>query len=166
MSQAQNLQQQIEEQTMKSAEEFFGDSLGRIKGQLQNDRAQLESLAEQSSPDAQAQLQEMADSYSEIEDTLDQAAQDQGLEDVVDEAAQGTAAGGAAQQAQEALGGAAQQAQDAASGAAQAAQQGQQGAGQAAQQGQQAAGQAQGTAAGGATQQAQASAGQATQQAG
>jgi len=101
VSEAQNLQQQIEEQTRKSAEEFYGDSLGRIKGQLQNDRAQLESLAEQSSPDAQAQLQEMADSYSEIEDTLDQAAQDQGLEDVVDEAAQGTAAGGAAQQAQE-----------------------------------------------------------------
>jgi CCR4-NOT transcriptional regulation complex NOT5 subunit len=138
MSEAQNLQKQIEEQTMRSAQEFFGDSLGRIKGQLQNDRAQLESLAEQSSPNAQAQLQEYADYYKEIEDTLDQAAQDQGLEDVVDEAAQGTAAGGAAQQAQEALGGAAQQAQEAAEGAAQQAQDT---AGQAAGQAQEAAGQ-------------------------
>ncbi len=138
MSEAQNLQQQIEEQTMQSAQQFYGDSLGRIKGQLQNDRAQLESLAEQSSPNAQAQLQEMADSYVEIEGTLDRAAQDQGLEDVVDEAAQGTAAGGAAQQAQEALGDAAQQAQDAASGAAQQAQDT---AGQAAGQAQEAAGQ-------------------------
>ncbi len=71
MNEAQSLQEQIQEQTMKSAQDFYGDSLGRIKGQLQNDRAQLESLAEQSPLDAQAQLQEMADSYSEIEDTLD-----------------------------------------------------------------------------------------------
>ena len=63
---AQNLQQQIQEQTMKSAQDFYGDSLGRIEGQLQNDRAQPEGLAEQSPPDAQAQLQEMVDSYSEI----------------------------------------------------------------------------------------------------
>src|SRR5215207_7832145 len=106
---------------MQSAQDFYGDSLGRLKGQIQNDRAQLESLMEQSPPQAQAQLQEMIDSYTEIESTLDQAAHDQGLDDAVNEAAQqaqGAAgqvadqAGQAAQGAQDAAGQAAQQAQD------------------------------------------------------
>jgi pyruvate/2-oxoglutarate dehydrogenase complex dihydrolipoamide acyltransferase (E2) component len=149
VSEVQNLQQQIQQQIMQSAKGFYGDSLGRLKGQLQNDRAQLESLMEQSPPEAQAQLQEMIDSYTEIEGTLDQAAHDQGLDDVVSDAAQ---------QAQDALG----QVTD------QAGQGVQDTAGQAAGQAQDAAGQAVGQVtetAGQATQGVQDAAGQATQQA-
>ena len=100
---------------MQSAQGFYGDSLGRLKGQLQSDRAQLEELMEQFPPQAQAQLQEMIDSYTEVEGTLDQAASDQGLDDEVNEAAQQAedAAGGAAQQAQDTAGQVAGQAQDA-----------------------------------------------------
>jgi hypothetical protein len=149
---------------MQSAQNFYGDSLGRLKGQLQNDRAQLESLMEQSPPQAQAQLQEMVDSYTELEGTLDQAASDQGLDDAVNEAAQ---------QAQDAAGGIAEQAQDAAGQAQQQAGQAAQGvqdtAGQAVGQVTETAGQAtQGVqdAAGGAAQQAQGAAGQVADQAG
>jgi pyruvate/2-oxoglutarate dehydrogenase complex dihydrolipoamide acyltransferase (E2) component len=110
----QNLAQQIQEQTLRSAQDFYGNSLGRLKGQLQGDRSQLESLAEQvPSEDAQAQIQEMVDSYMAIEESLDQAAQDLGVQDAVNQAVQ---------QAQEALGQVAQGAQEAAGGAVQQAQ--------------------------------------------
>ena len=71
----QNLAQQIQEQTLRTAQNFYGESLGRIKGQLQSDSSQLENLAEQvPREEAQAQIQEMADSYAAIEESLDQAA--------------------------------------------------------------------------------------------
>jgi hypothetical protein len=35
----QNLTQQIQEQTLRTAQNFYGESLGRIKGQLQGDRS-------------------------------------------------------------------------------------------------------------------------------
>jgi len=153
MSESQNLQQQIQEQTIQSAQDFYGESLGRIKSQLQNDRAQLESLAEQMpSEEAQAQIQELIDSYEAIESSLDQSAQDLGVEDAVNQALQ---------QAQEAAGQATQQAQEA---AGQVTEQ----VGQVAQGVQDTAGRAAGQAqeaAGGADQQAQETAGQATQQA-
>src|SRR5215216_3881860 len=89
MSESQNLAQQIREQTVKSAQDFYGESLGRIKSQLQNDRAQLESLAEQiPDEEAQAQIQNMADSYAIIEESFDQAVQDLGVEEVVSQALQ------------------------------------------------------------------------------
>jgi uncharacterized protein YjbJ (UPF0337 family) len=156
---------------MQSAQDFYGDSLGRLKGQLQNDRAQLESLMEQSPPQAQAQLQEMIDSYTEIEGTLDHAAHDQGLDDVVNDAAQQAQdalgqvtdqAGQAAQGVQDTAGQAAGQAQDAAGEVTDQAGQAAQGAQDTAQD---AAQQAQDTA-GGAAQQAQDTAGQAADQAG
>jgi pyruvate/2-oxoglutarate dehydrogenase complex dihydrolipoamide acyltransferase (E2) component len=136
----QNLSQQIQEQTVSSAQGYFGESLGRLKGQLQSDRAQLESLTEQiPDEEAQAQIQEMVDTFSEIENSLDQGAQDLGIEDAVNQAlqqAQDTAgqvagqaqqaagqvtnqAGQAAEGVQEAAGGAAQQAQGAARGGGQ-----------------------------------------------
>src|SRR5215208_6934353 len=143
---------QIQGQIMQIAQDFYGDSLGRLKGQLQNDRAQLESLMEQSPPEAQSQ--KMIDSYTEIEDTLDQAAHDQGLDDAVSDAAQQAQdaagqvtdrAGQAAQQAQDTAGQAAEQAQGAAGQVAdqagQVAQGAQDAAGQAAQQAQDTAGQ-------------------------
>jgi pyruvate/2-oxoglutarate dehydrogenase complex dihydrolipoamide acyltransferase (E2) component len=123
---AQNLQKQIQEQTVQSAQDFYGESLGRLKGQLQNDRAQLESLAEQvPDEEAQAQIQELVDSYEAIESSLDQSAQDLGLTDAVNQALQqaqeavGQAAGQAgeaAQGVQDTVGGAAQQAQQAVGG--------------------------------------------------
>src|SRR5215218_4014225 len=121
----QNLTQQIQEQTVSTAQNFYGESLGRIKGQLQSDSSQLENLAEQvPREEAQAQIQEMADSYAAIEESLDQAAQDLGVEDVVTQALQQAqeAIGQVAGQAQEAVGGAAQQAQEAAGEATQQAQ--------------------------------------------
>jgi hypothetical protein len=138
----QNLTQQIQEQTVRTAQNFYGESLGRIKGQLQSDSSQLENLAEQGPrEEAQAQIQEMADSYAAIEESLDQAAQDLGVEDVVTQALQ---------QAQEAIGQVADQAQE---GAGQVTGQ----VGQVAQGVQDTAGRAAG--------QAQEAAGQATQQA-
>ena len=41
MSESQNLVQQIQEQTIKSAQDFYGESLGRINSQLQGDRSHL-----------------------------------------------------------------------------------------------------------------------------
>jgi pyruvate/2-oxoglutarate dehydrogenase complex dihydrolipoamide acyltransferase (E2) component len=114
---AQNLQKQIQQQTIQSAQDFYGESLGRIKGQLQSDRAQLESLAEQMpSEEAQAQIQELVDAYEAIESSLDQSAQDLGVEDAVNQALQQAqeAVGQVAGQAQEAAGQATQQAQEAA----------------------------------------------------
>jgi len=135
----QDLAQQIQEQTVQSAQDFFGESLGRIKGQLQSGRAELESLAEQvPQEDAKAQIQEMVDSYSELENSLDQAAQDLGIEDTVNQALQQAqeAVGQVAGQAQAAAGGAAQQAQDTAGRAVQGAQEAAGGAAQQAQQAQ------------------------------
>ena len=85
----QNLQQQIQEQTVQTARGFYADSLKQLKGQLQGDRAQLEDLAKQLlEGDAQAQIKESANSYSRIEESLDRAAHDLGFEDEVNETAQ------------------------------------------------------------------------------
>ena len=130
---AQNLQQKIQQQTIQSAQDFYGESLGKLKSQLQTDRAQLESLAEQMpSEEAQAQIQELVDSYEAIESSLDQSAQDLGVEDAVNQAFQQVreAVGKVAGQAQEVVGGTAQQAQDVAGQATQLTQQAAGGGGQ------------------------------------
>ncbi len=81
----QNLQQQI----LQSVRDFAGDSLGETKGRLQGARTQLEDFAGQiPQEEAQAEVQEMVDSLYEVESTIDQAAQDQGFGEAVDEAAQ------------------------------------------------------------------------------
>ncbi len=142
---AQNLQQRIQQQTMHTARDFYGNSLGRAKAQLQDSRAQLESLAEQiSQEEAQAQIQEMADSYYEIEDRINQTAQNQGLEDAVNYRAQQgqDTAGQAADQAQQSDGQATDQAGQAAQGAQGAVRQVAGQAGQAAQGVQETAGKA------------------------
>ena len=83
-----NLRQRIQEQTARSAREFYGDSLGRLKGILRGDRAQLEDLVEQlPEGDAEAQIRDMAGFYSKIEESLHRAARDVGAEDAVGEAA-------------------------------------------------------------------------------
>src|SRR5918998_763871 len=145
--QAPNLQQQNLQAATENAQNFYGQSIGSLKSQVQNYRSQLEQFSQQiPEGDAQAQIQEMVDSYIELESSIDQAAQDMGVEDQMNQAAEQTQ-----QQIQQNLQGAAQQAQDA---AGQAAGQAQQAVGQATDQAGQVAGQAQ-EAAGGAAQQAQ-----------
>jgi hypothetical protein len=139
---------EIGDQAVRAAKALYADSVGELKSRLQNDRAQLGSLVELvPGEDVKVRIQEMVDSYIEIEGILDQTAQELGLEDVVNQAAQqaqqGAAAGEAAQQVQDVAQGAVQQAQDTAG---------------------QAVGQAQDVASG-AAQQAQDTAGQAAQQA-
>jgi RNA binding exosome subunit len=98
----QNLTQEIQEQTVNSAKDFYGNALGQVKGQLESSRSELEGLMEQlpeSQEDARAQLQELIDSYESITNAVDEAAQTQGVEDTVQ---------GAVDQAQEAAGQAAE----------------------------------------------------------
>jgi cell division septum initiation protein DivIVA len=133
--------------SQQSTQDFYAQSIGSLKSQIQNYREQLEQYSEQlSEGDAKAQLEEMTDYYYELEGSIVQAAQDHGIQDHVNEAAQSTQ-----QKMTEFAQGAAQQAQDT---AGQAADQAQQVAGQATDQAGQVAGQAQ-DAAGQATQQAQ-----------
>lgn len=93
---AQNLNEAIRKQTLKSARGFYGDSLGSLKGQLEDDRTQLQELLDQLpefQQDARARLEEMVESYEAIGNSLDEAAQQQGMQDAVE---------GGAKQAQEA----------------------------------------------------------------
>jgi hypothetical protein len=151
--QVQNGQQQTQEDRyLQEALSFYGQAMGRVKSQVQNYREQLEQYSQQlPDGDAQAQIQEMIDSYSEIEGSMDQATQDAGVEDAMSQAVEQTQ-----QQMQEVAQGATQQVQNT---AGQVAGQAQEAAGQATEQ----AGQAQ-DAAGGAAQQAQDTAVQAAQQ--
>jgi e3 binding domain len=155
--QVQNGQQQTQEDRhLQEALSFYGQAMGRVKSQVQNYREQLEQYSQQlPDGDAQAQIQEMIDSYSEIEGSMDQAAQDAGVEDAMSQAVEQTQ-----QQMQEVAQGATQQVQNT---AGQVAGQTQEVAGQATEQAGQVAGQAQ-DAAGGAAQQAQDTAVQAAQQ--
>ena len=139
--QGQNLVQQIQEQVQQSAEDFFGDSLGAIKNQLATQRSQLQELVEMvpdSEEGGREQLEQLLSSYEELENSLDEVAQEQGLQEMVNEAAQQAqqAAGQATEQAQEG----AEQAQE---GAEQATEEAQETAGQATEQAQESANQEQ-----------------------
>jgi len=109
---AQDLARRVQDQTVESAREFFGASLGRLKDRLREDRSQLEHLAEQLRQEgARAQVRELIESYSAIEGSIEGAARDLGLEDAIDETAPREAGG------QDAVGQAVQGAQDAVAGA-------------------------------------------------
>jgi len=134
---AQNLLQQIQQQTIQRARDFYGESLGRLKGQLQSDRAQLENLTEQvPQEEIKQQIQELVDSSSAIENALDQTAQELGIQDTVNQVLQQAqeAVGQVAGQAQDVAGGAVQQAQDTAGQVVQGAQEAAGGAAQQAQE--------------------------------
>jgi hypothetical protein len=139
--QGQDLVQQIQEQVQQSAEDFFGDSLGAIKNQLATHRSQLQEIVEmvpESQEGGRAQLDQLLSSYEELENSLDEVAQQQGLQEMVNQAAQQAqeAAGQATEQAQET----AEQAQE---GAEQATEQAQETVGQATEQAQESANQEQ-----------------------
>src|SRR5215213_255056 len=93
VSEGQNRQQggQLqtqEDQRLQEARDFFGQSMGRILGQMQSDSAQLQSYMQQLPEESQAQIRQMTDSYSQFEGTIDQAAQDAGVEEALHESAQ------------------------------------------------------------------------------
>ena len=135
--QGQDLVQQIQEQVQQSAEDFFGDSLGAIKNQLATHRSQLQEIVEmvpESQEDGRAQLDQLLSSYEELENSLDEVAQQQGLQEMVNQAAQ---------QAQEAAGQATEQTQETAEQAQEGAEQTQEIAGQATEQAQESANQGQ-----------------------
>src|SRR5215212_6433326 len=91
MSQGQNLQQQMQQQAQQSAENFYAQSVGSLKSEIQNYRQQLEQYSERlPEGDAKAQIEEMVDYYYELEGSVDQTAQDQGIQDQVNEAAEST----------------------------------------------------------------------------
>ncbi len=77
----QSLARRVQDQTLVSARDFFGASLGRLKDQLGTDRSQLEDLAEQlRQEEARARVQELVGSYSAIEKAIEDAARDRGIE--------------------------------------------------------------------------------------
>jgi len=82
----QNLTQQIQEQVMRSAQDFYENSLGDLMGQVHNDRSQLQELLEQlpeSQENARKQLEELVASYEAIENSLEEVAQHQGVAEAV-----------------------------------------------------------------------------------
>jgi pyruvate/2-oxoglutarate dehydrogenase complex dihydrolipoamide acyltransferase (E2) component len=104
--QTQQLWQQLQEQVLKSAQGFCGDSLRSLNSQLENDRSQLQELLEQlpdTQEDMRARIEQLVTSYEAIEASIDKAAKQQrGVEEE---------AGQAVQQAQEVVGQATEQAQ-------------------------------------------------------
>ncbi len=102
----------MQQQATQNAQNFYAQSIGSLKSQVENYRSQLEQFSQQHVPegDAQAQIQEMVDSYIELESSIDQAAQDMGVENEMNQAAEQTqqqimqTAQGAAQQAQDTAG--------------------------------------------------------------
>ena len=82
-----SLRQRIQEQTVRSTQDFYGDSLGRLEDILRGDRAQLENLAEQlPEGDVRARIRDMVGSYSKIEESLHRTVHNAGVEDAVGEA--------------------------------------------------------------------------------
>src|SRR5215210_2799659 len=80
--------QQPQDQALQEARDFFGQSMGRILGQMESDNAQLQSYMQQLPGDTQAQVQQMTDSYNQFAGTITQAAQDAGVQDSVLQSAQ------------------------------------------------------------------------------
>jgi pyruvate/2-oxoglutarate dehydrogenase complex dihydrolipoamide acyltransferase (E2) component len=69
-------------QAVNMAKDVYSDSIGEAKSKLQHDRSQLESLAEQiPREETKQRIQEMVDAYSGIEQALEQAAQDLGVQE-------------------------------------------------------------------------------------
>jgi pyruvate/2-oxoglutarate dehydrogenase complex dihydrolipoamide acyltransferase (E2) component len=75
----QESKQMVQQQTMKLAQEFFGDSVGELKEQIQQSRATLEDLPQQipggDDESFQMLFQELMDNYEKIEGCLAEAEQ-------------------------------------------------------------------------------------------
>jgi len=85
---AQDLSQNIQEQVLKSGQDFYANSLGSLKGQLENDSSQLQQMLEQlpdSQEDARAQLEALVASYEALANSLDEFAHEHSVEDAVNQ---------------------------------------------------------------------------------
>jgi pyruvate/2-oxoglutarate dehydrogenase complex dihydrolipoamide acyltransferase (E2) component len=75
----QESRQMVQQQTMKLAQEFFGDSVEEFKQQIKDNRATLNELPDQipggQEESFQMLFQELMDSYAAIEEALDEAQQ-------------------------------------------------------------------------------------------
>jgi hypothetical protein len=132
--QGQNLVGQIQEQVQQTAQDFFGESLDEIKNQLATHRSQLQELIEmlpESQESGRAQLEQLLGSYEELESSLDEVAQEQGLQEAVNQASQQGQA-----EAEEGAQQATEQAEEGAQQAEEGAQQAEEGAQQATEQAQ------------------------------
>jgi len=73
----QESKQMVQQQTMKLAQDFFGDSVGELKQQIKESRATLENLPQQipggDEESFQMLFQELMDNYAAIEEALDEA---------------------------------------------------------------------------------------------
>jgi pyruvate/2-oxoglutarate dehydrogenase complex dihydrolipoamide acyltransferase (E2) component len=115
-AEVQNLIQQIQEQVLKGVEDFYGKSLSSLESRLKDDRSQLEELLEQlpnSQEDVRARIEQLVASYEAIGESVQETAQQQGVEEVLSQAVQQAqeAGGQATQQAQEVAGQATEQVQ-------------------------------------------------------
>jgi pyruvate/2-oxoglutarate dehydrogenase complex dihydrolipoamide acyltransferase (E2) component len=75
----QESKQMVQQQTMRLAQDFFGDSAEEIKQQIKDSRATLEELPDQipggQEESFQMLFQELMDNYSAVEQALDEAQQ-------------------------------------------------------------------------------------------
>jgi pyruvate/2-oxoglutarate dehydrogenase complex dihydrolipoamide acyltransferase (E2) component len=75
----QESRQMVQKQTMKLAQDFFGDSVEEFKQQIRDNRATLEKLPDQipggQEESFQMLFQELMDNYAAIEQALDEAEQ-------------------------------------------------------------------------------------------
>ncbi len=73
----QESRQMVQQQTMKLAQDFFGDSVEEFKQQIRDNRATLEKLPDQipggQEESFQMLFQELMDNYTAIEEALDEA---------------------------------------------------------------------------------------------
>lgn len=82
--------EELRDRYVSFAKDFYGSTLDQAKGQLENDRSELEGLLEQLPEDqeeARAHIQELLDSFDSIVSVLDEAAQ-QGQPEITSAAAQ------------------------------------------------------------------------------
>ncbi len=88
---AQNLAGEVREQILESARDFFGESIGALKGRLESDRSQLQSLLDnlpESQEDARSRLQKRVGSYEDVQYILDRVTQKQEVQDTVERTVQ------------------------------------------------------------------------------
>ncbi|MGB3681063.1 MAG: hypothetical protein WA990_01115 [Rubrobacteraceae bacterium] len=81
---ARSLIREVHEQTMSSARDFFGNSVGSLKNRLEKDRSQLQTLLDhlpESQEDIRPQLQQLLGSYEDIEYMMVRAIQKQKVEE-------------------------------------------------------------------------------------
>jgi hypothetical protein len=86
-----NLAGEVQGRILDSARDFFGESIGVLKGRLENDRSQLQNLLDhlpESQEATRSQLQKLVGSYEDVQYILDRVTQKQEVEDTVERVVQ------------------------------------------------------------------------------